>query len=433
MDKEVILINPPSPFLINQKCFLPLGILYLAAALEKNYIPVKVIDLANCENSLEETLGDYLDMPLYGITSSTPQYPYAIKIKDIIRMRNKNARIIIGGSHPSSLTYKCLKDGFDSVVVGEGENAVLDIVKAIEEDKELPSLIQLPYISNLDSIAYPARHLLSIQAYGYDIGEGNATTIITSRGCAFNCVFCSKDVWQKSLRFHSIDYVIGELKTIISEYDIRHFLFLDDAFNLKRDRMLTLCSKIKPLGIKWRCYARAELNTKEVLYAMKEAGCVEIGVGIESGSQKILDIVGKGNTVKKNTRFVMDCKEVGISANAFIMIGLPGETYETVEETKRWMQELRPDKFGFNIFMPYAGTPVYKNPQNYDLTIEGIPEEHSWVKGRQGEYHCYVATKELSSKEILRLFNELFEYYSQLLNWKPGMAMIKNRLSKNGN
>lgn len=426
MDKEIILINPPSPFLINQKCFPPLGILYLAAALEKNGIPVKAVDLADCENDLELALENHLDGFLYGITSSTPQYPYAIKIKDIIRKKNKNARIIIGGAHPSSLADKCLKDGFDNVVVGEGEDAILSIVKAIEEKKDLSFLIQLPYISDLDLIPHPARHLLPIKSYGYDIGEGSATTIITSRGCAFSCVFCSKDVWQRSMRFHSVDYVTEELKKIISEYGIRYFLFLDDAINLKRDRILALCAKIKPLGIKWRCYARAELNAKEVIDAMKEAGCVEIGVGIESGSQKILDIVGKGSTVKKNTSFVRDCQEAGIAVNAFIMIGLPGETHETVEETKRWMEELRPDKFGFNIFMPYAGTPVCRNPQNYDLVIYDIPEEHSWVKGRQGEYRCYVATSELSSREILRLFTELFEYYTHLINWKPGVGSLTN-------
>jgi anaerobic magnesium-protoporphyrin IX monomethyl ester cyclase len=403
-----------------------LGILYLAAVLEENNIPVKVVDLAGYEDNLESALDDYLGRPLYGITSSTPQYPYAKKIKDIIRNNSRDAKIVIGGAHPSSLPDKCLKDGFDSVVVGEGENAILDIAKMIARDKKPPSLVQLPYIEALDSIPYPARHLIAVRSYGYDIGEGSATTILTSRGCTFNCVFCSKDVWLRSARFNSIDYVVGELKSVISNYDIRHFLFLDDVINLKKERILELCSKTKPLGIKWRCYARADSNAKEVLLAMKEAGCVEIGVGIESGSQKILDAVGKGSTVEKNTSFVRDCKEVGITVNAFIMIGLPGETYETIEATKRWMQDLRPDKFGFNIFMPYAGTPVYRNPKNYDLKIYDIPEENSWVKGRQGEYRCYVATSELSSKEILRLFTELFEYYSQLINWRPGVGSLAN-------
>lgn len=428
MDNEIILINPPSPFLINQKSFPPLGILYLAAVLEKNNIPVKVVDLASCEDNLELVLDNYMGSPLYGITSSTPQYPYAKKIKDIIRSKKQNTKIIIGGSHPSSLPNKCLEDGFDCVVVGEGENAIVDIAEAIRKKRGLPSLMQLSYLSDLDSLPFPARHLLPIKSYGYDIGQQDyATTIITSRGCAFNCVFCSKDVWQRSVRFNSIDYVIEELKSVVSDYGIKQFLFLDDVINLRKDRIINLCLKLKHLGIKWRCYARADFNAKEVLLAMKEAGCVEIGVGVESGSQKILDTVAKGCTVEKNTSFVRDCKEAGILVNAFIMIGLPGETYETIEATKRWMEEAHPDKFGFNIFMPYAGTPVYNNLQNYDLIIYDISEEHSWVKGRQGEYQCYVATSELSAGEILRLFTELFEYYAHLINWRPGIGSLANQ------
>ena len=159
-----------------------------------------------------------------------------------------------------------------------------------------------------------------------------------------------------------------------------------------------------------------------MLIAMKRAGCVEIGVGVESGSQKILDIVDKKETVEQNAAFVVLCKQVGITANVFIMIGLPGEDYETVEETRRWMERVRPHKFGFNIFMPYAGTPVYKNPDRYDIQIFDVPEEKSWVKGRQGEYESFVATNALTRNEIERLFGELFTYFSELTSWKPGVG-----------
>ena len=155
---------------------------------------------------------------------------------------------------------------------------------------------------------------------------------------------------------------------------------------------------------------------------MRNAGCVEVGVGAESGSQKILDIADKKETVEDNTRFVELCKEIGLIANVFIMIGLPGENYETVEATRRWMEKVRPQKFGFNIFMPYAGTPIYNHPQHYDIRIYDVPDEKSWVKGRQGEYEAFVATSALSRTEILRLFTELFEYYTDLTQWRPGVG-----------
>ncbi len=415
---KVTLISPPSPFLIDQKAFPPLGLLYVAGFLEHNGIEINVADLADKETELENALEPYMGANLYGITSTSPQYPQALKILKILRHRDPKARIVIGGAYPSSLPSKCIRDGFDYVIAGEGEDAMLQLIKNIDK-MDISSVINASYIQEMDTIPLPARHLIDIRSFAYDIGDGSGTTLITSRGCPFTCSFCSKEVWQRGTRFHSTDYVISELEHVINNYDFKHFLFLDDTITIRRKRLLELCTRMEPLNIKWRCYARTT-TTKEMLVAMKRAGCVEIGVGVESGSQKILDIVDKNETVEQNSAFVELCKQVGITANVFIMIGLPGETYETVEETRRWMEHVRPHKFGFNIFMPYAGTPVYKNPDKYDIQIFDVPEERSWVKGRQGEYESFVATSELSRREIERLFGELFTHYTELTSWTPG-------------
>jgi anaerobic magnesium-protoporphyrin IX monomethyl ester cyclase len=419
---KVTLVFPPSPFLVDQKAFPPLGILYLAATLERNGIPVEVIDLANFENEMEAALAPHDGSTVYGISSTTPQYPYARRIKDILRQQNPEAKIVIGGAHASSVPERCRNDGFDVVVVGEGEGAILQIVHDHEARCSTDPILRLPYIKDLDSFPFPARHLIDIHSYAYDVGGGKGTTLITTRGCPYACAFCSKDVWSRGTRFHSVDYVVAEIQEVMERYGFRHFLFLDDLLTLKRKRLLEFCSRIAPLGIRWRCYARANTTTKEMLLAMKDAGCVEVGVGVESGSQKILDIVCKGTTVEANTRFVLDCKEVGILANVFIMIGLPGETHDTVEETRKWMEMVRPDKFGFNIFAPYVGTPIHNHPENYDIKLYEMPDERSWVKGRQGEYEAFVATSELCREEILSLFTELFGYYTRLTSWKPGVG-----------
>ncbi|MBC8552797.1 MAG: B12-binding domain-containing radical SAM protein [Candidatus Brocadiales bacterium] len=417
---KVTLISPPSPFLIDQKAFPPLGLLYVAGFLEQNGIDINVADLADKETELENALEPYINSNLYGITSTSPQYPQALKILKILRRRNPKACIVIGGAYPSSLPNKCIQDGFDFVVNGEGEEAMLQLITNIGE-KQAPGIIQSSYIQDLDTIPFPARHLVDIRSFAYNIDDGRGTTLITSRGCPYVCSFCSKEVWQSGTRFHSTDYVIAELEHIINKYDFKHFLFLDDTITIRKKRLMELCSRMEALDIKWRCYARTT-TTKEMLIAMKRAGCVEIGVGVESGSQKILDIVNKKETVEQNSAFVELCKQVGITANVFIMIGLPGENYETVEETRRWMERVRPDKFGFNIFMPYAGTPVYKNPDRYDIQIFDVPEEKSWVKGRQGEYESFVATNALSRNEIERLFGELFAQFSEITSWKPGVG-----------
>ena len=417
---KVILISPPSPFLIDQKAFPPLGLLYVAGFLEHNGIDINVADLANKETELENALEPYMNADIYGITSTSPQYPQALKILKVLRRRNTKARVVIGGAYPSSLPDKCIQDGFDFVVAGEGEEAMLRLITNIEGE-HAPGIVNATYIQEMDSIPFPGRHLIDINSFAYNIDDGRGTTLITSRGCPYTCSFCSKEVWQRGTRFHSTEYVISELEHIIDKYDFKHFLFLDDTITIHKKRLLELCARMEPLNIKWRCYARTT-TTREMLIAMKKAGCVEIGVGVESGSQKILDIVDKKETVEQNSAFVELCKQVGITANVFIMIGLPGEDYETVEETRRWMERVRPDKFGFNIFMPYAGTPVYKNPDRYDIQIFDVPEEKSWVKGRQGEYESFVATNALTRNEIERLFGELFTYFSELTSWKPGVG-----------
>ncbi|MCL5256397.1 MAG: B12-binding domain-containing radical SAM protein [Chloroflexi bacterium] len=419
---RVALIVPPSPFLIDQKAFPPLGVLYLASALESQGVKVRVIDFGGKEGEIEEYASSLETADLYGLTATTPQYPWARRVLAALRKTGHSSPIVIGGAHPSSAPEECQADGFDCVVAGEGERAIVELASLVQRGLPIPPSLRMPYIRQIDTIAPPARHLLPIHGYGYRIDGGRATTLMTSRGCPFSCAFCSKDVWQRGARLHSVDYVLAELHSIIDQYGFDHFLFLDDLITINKNRLLALCEGIRPLGIKWRCYARADTTTKEMLIAMKDAGCIEVGVGIESGSQKILDVVSKGTTVERNTEFVLHCKEIGLPVNVFIMIGLPGETYETVEETRRWMATVRPDRFGFNIFAPYVGTPIHNHPERYDIRLLPMPEEKSWVKGRQGEYEAFVETSALSASEILRLFGELFQYYTSLTAWRPGVG-----------
>lgn len=417
---NISLINPPSPFLIEQKSFPPLGILYIASILENNGDTVKIIDLSGKENDIENELKHcsncYSD--LYFITSTTPQYYYAKIIKDILRNINPICRIVIGGAHPSSEPEKCIKDGFDIVVVGEGENAAVDISNNIVEN----GIISLPYIKDIDTIPFPARHLIDIHAYGYDIEGKKATTMITSRGCPYQCAFCSKDVWKKEVRLHSPEYVVREIEDIQQKFGINNILFLDDSFTSNKNRLLSILELVKPLNINFRCYINSKGMTYEILKKMYDAGCIEVGIGIESGSQKILDIANKRSNVEDNLRLIKMCKDIGIITNTFIMIGLPGETHETVMQTKKWMETALPDKFGFNIFVPYVGTPISNNPKKYDITLYNMSDIKGWAKGRIGEYECFVSTSELSREEILRLFNELFIYYSNITKWKPGVG-----------
>jgi len=418
MNTEITLINPPSPFLIDQRAFPPLGLLYLVSALKNDDIEVQLVELANRENEIEQALAG-LDSQIYGITATTPQYPWAKRIKQVIKQRNPHAAVIIGGAHSSSVPEACLDDGFDVVVTGEGESSIQKVIQDFKRNGKVnKGLIKSEYIKDIDMVKYPDRDILDIKSYGYDIGGARATTIITSRGCPYRCAFCSKDVWSNKVRYHSVEYVISELEEIIKKWGFKHFLFLDDSFTLDKKRTPRLFKAIKSLNIQWRCYVRSDHVTRELLQEMKSAGCIEVGIGAESGSQKILDRVNKGLRVEQNAQVIKWCKELGIITNVFLMIGLPDETYETVEETKEWFEQVRPDKFGFNIFYPYVGTPIYKNSAKFGITMHGLSDDHSWVKGRKGEYQAFVSTEGLNREEILRLHTELFEYFVKLTGWR---------------
>ncbi len=395
-----------------------MGLLYLVSALKNDGIDVQLVDLAGRENAIEREL-EGLDSQIYGITATTPQYPWAKRIREVIKQKNPHIPVIIGGAHPSSAPEVCLNDGFDVVVAGEGEKSILNVIRDYKKEGRLnQGLIKSEYVKDIDTIKYPDRSSLDLKSYAYDIAGSPATTIITSRGCPYNCAFCSKDVWSNKVRYHSVEYVIEELKEIKEKWGFKHFLFLDDSFALNKKRTPRLFGAIKPLDIRWRCYLRSDHVTRELLEQMKSAGCIEAGIGAESGSQKILDKVNKGLDVEQNTKVVKWCKELGIITNVFLMIGLPGETYETAIETKKWFEQVQPDKFGFNIFYPYVGTPIYKNSDKFGITIHELSDEDSWVKGKKGEYKAFISTEELSRKEILQLHRELFEYFIKLTGWR---------------
>lgn len=418
---RVALIVPPSPFLIDQKAFSPLGMMALAAFLRaKDGHEVSIHDLAGRESELEAAL-EGVDAQVVGVTATSPQYPLAAHIASILQNRKPAPVLVTGGVHPTTAPETCLEDPWDHIVLGEGEQAMAALLSALERGEKPPRRLQHGHLEDLDTLPFPAYDLVNLDAYGYAIEGRRAQTLMTSRGCPCQCSFCSKGVWKKTgVRFHSPQYVESLAAHLATERGYRDLLFLDDSLTRNRDRILDICRRIEPLGLRFRCYADVRSCTLDVLRALRRVGCIEIGAGIESGSQRVLDLVDKGSTVEENTAFIERCRKVGIASNAFIMIGLPGESRETVAETREWMERARPDKFGYNIFMPYAGTPVHRKPERYGVRILPMPLEDTWVKGRQGEYNAFVETEALSRDEILELFTENFAYFRELTGWQPG-------------
>jgi len=396
---KIVLINPPSSFLIDQKVFPPLSILYLAAVLRENGYNTEAIDLGfyeDWEKRLEEIRADFI-----GLTSTTPQALNLEKIYKTLRKNNSEAFFVIGGNHATAFPEKFIEMGFDSVIVGEGENAILELANKLIEGKKPEKIIKKPFIEDIDAIPFPARDLIPIKDYEFLIGGKNATTVMTSRGCPFRCTFCSNNVWGKTVRQRSSKNVIEEVKELKEKYGFKRIMFFDDTFIINRKRVFEICDGLKEIGIKWRCFIRSNLVDNEMLKKMKDSGCVEVGVGIESGSQKILDIIKKDTTVEMNSNVIKMCKKIGLIAKAFIMLGLPGETHETLEETKKWILKTKPDKYDLTIYMPYAQSEIWDYPEKFDIKFDKDKVKYSWYKGKKGDLHCYVSTSELNPEDIL--------------------------------
>jgi radical SAM superfamily enzyme YgiQ (UPF0313 family) len=400
---DILLVNPGSSFLINEKVFPSLGLLYLSAYLKKNgYNNISLIDM-NDEKPLPETLR----ADVVGIYSNTPQYPVAVGLLKEIRARNraKNPVYVFGGPHISGRPEDGLAEA-DIVVVGEGERAFLDIVTLKESSGAHERMLKYDYVKDIDELPFPDRELIDIKSYKYHIDGELTTTVISSRGCPFGCNFCANNAWGKSLRMRSPENVYEEVKMLKEKYGYKAFMFFDDTMTVDKGRMARICGLLKGLDIIYRCFIRSDTVDAEILRKMRGSGCVEVGIGVESGSQRILNIVNKGEKVGKNMEAIKSCQKSGIRVKGFIIIGLPGEDRHSVKETVGFLEEAGLDDIDVSVYTPYPGSLIYKNKADFDIDFKD-DYEHAWYKGKPGTYTTTISTKNLSSSEILDIRNEI--------------------------
>jgi len=232
------------------------------------------------------------------------------------------------------------------------------------------------YIEDLDSIPFPARHLLPIDAAfsknAFSSGDQEyAGTLITSRGCPNSCSFCaSETMWGRKVRFQTPENVENEIKQIIKDYGVHNFRFQDDTMVLKRKRLEELCSRIKPLGIRWRATTRVDHSDKEMLELMADSGCEELGYGIESLSQAVLDKNAKGIKLEDIPRALRNTREAGLKSRLFFIIGLPGEEKGYSQRLEEFLEKESPDGVDISTMVLYPGTDLFNNPEKYGLKIE---------------------------------------------------------------
>lgn len=388
---KVLLVNPPYTNFEGMKKSagntMPLNLAYLAAYLKsKINCDIKIMDSeaeAMGYKEIEETIREY-SPDIVGITTLTPPMKHVIKITQITKEINSKCKVVLGGVHPTAFPEMTLKEtGADFAVIGEGEITLYEIAKSISDNsiktediggicwkKENGNIVKnkpRAYVENLDILPFPARELFDLSKY-YSAptkkvsDEPMATPILTSRGCAFKCVHCISNVlWGRKVRFRSSDNVVREIEEIVNKYNIREFNILDDTFTLKKDRLMEICRKIieKNLKIFWICFSRVNTIDEEMADIMRKAGCRKISFGLESGSQKILDLMNKSATVEMGRKAVGAVRKHGIEAHASFMFGNLGETKETIRETIDFAKSLDIDNATFFITSPLPGTHLY--------------------------------------------------------------------------
>ena len=377
---KITLVNPPyPPNAHSHPPFIPLGLAYLGAVAEQAGHSVTVIDCQgerlNYESFRQRIAGVPSDV--VGVTSTTLLYNSAKTIMEVAKEVHPNAVNMIGGSHVSFWDENALKEtkAFDLIVRKEGELTFLELLDRIQANKGFEDVLgttvrtkngiqrneDRPFLHDLDSLPSPAYHLLPLDSY-HRMGK-TIFPIVTSRGCVQWCDFCSTvRMFGRGYRVRSPKKVVDDMEMLHSKYGESQFTFYDDAFTINRNHTLEMCADIKArrLDVEWDCETRVDAVDKELLEKMRDAGCITIWFGVESGSEKILDKMHKKiNREQVREAFKM-AQKAGMMTIASAVIGFPGETEETALETINFINSLNPDDIGCYIATPYPGTPMYE-------------------------------------------------------------------------
>ena len=428
---DVILINPITSLselttLQERKNLVlspPLGLLYIAAVLEKEGYSCRVIDMESSLSS-RSRLAHVLEKdeaPVVGIGLCTPAFGSALESAQTVKQCFPDATVICGGAHSTLKSEEVLGHPvFDIAVRGEGEHTMVELVRYLLEGKgdlkdvtgityRTDNTIQMtpdrPFIEELDSIPFPARHLVDIDQYIY------GGSLISGRGCQHRCIFCAAGPLSGyRYRVRSPENVVEEMDHIHTVYRLTDFVFVDDCLTAFPERTHNLCRLLKEMEFSptWTCESRVNTVTPELLKDMADAGCVRIQFGCESGSDPILKSIKKGITVEQIEKAVSWTTQNGIMAICSFIIGHPEDTRETVQQTidlcQRLLQIGGEDNviFQFMLAVPLPGTELYQKMDEYGvqmmLTNEDIYDYANPI----------IETKNLSRKQLRSLLVDAF-------------------------
>lgn len=416
---KIILINPAQEKTRGNSLYqafspvaLPLGLAYLAAVLERNNIEVSVIDqYANGMNNNEvvETIKT-AEPDLVGISCLTAAMGNIISLIGKIRSLKKEIKIILGNTHATVFAEQILEQRWaDFIVRGEGEAILLELVSALKDSKKLNDIKGISFLENekvthnpdgvlcenLDSLPYPAYHLFNLKHYNECAMLGIHDIFLpvqASRGCAYQCTFCSQDKIFRKMRTRNVQKVVDEIEVMHNKFKVNYFVFEDASFPFSVDFGNEFCDEFARRGlhekIKWVTEMRVDLVNFELLKKMKKSGLHLMLYGFEFGNQSILDITKKGTTLEQGYWAREWSRKAGVNTFGLFMLGMPGESRETCLETIRFAKDLNCDLAKFNIFIPLPGSDIFNQ---YNDQIRGIGSFErftswsDWTNNRYGE------------------------------------------------
>lgn len=370
---KVVIINPPARASAERqyaRIALPrLGPGYLASYLEGKGVEAKIIDARFQGVSFDQVVEDVAAFKpdLVGLTALTPEILDAVQLAGEVKRVMPGVPTIIGGAHATILPQRTMDEFpvFDYLAIGEGEETLWELVSALGGRATVEDILGLAYRrssvrvnaarsfnQDLDRLPPPAWHLLP---------TAREYPILASRGCPFHCQFCNRVLGNK-IRLRSPAKILDEMENIVDRFHPRSFEFNDETFGVNQRHVTELLDGIMARGlhkrVRWHVTTRVDVMKYPLLKRMTEAGCTSIGVGVESGNQKILDATGKGITLDQVTKAISEARRAGLRTNAFFILGHPYETKETVQDTIDFAAKLNTTRVNFGIMVPFPGTVV---------------------------------------------------------------------------
>jgi anaerobic magnesium-protoporphyrin IX monomethyl ester cyclase len=419
-------------------CFSPpLNLALLAACVRQTFpnYDIKIFD-GSTDQSVEEEI--ILFQPhIVAVTATTPEAPAAYDLLDIIKQKKPDIFRVIGGVHASALPEEAAIHA-DTVVVGDGEIAIVEIINNLSLGKPIPRILQGQTITNLDSLPHPAYDLLKMNAYlqikiNYipQLNRFPMARLIFSRGCNYRCPFCYNSRRRTPLRFNSADYIIQEIKYFVDTHGVRSVWFHDDDFLFNKKRLDEFIFKLKNSELKnkiiWACCARATSVNTEVAQQIKDAGCVCLFLGIESASPRSLKYLKCGTVKREDVEKALKiCHNIGLPVYGNFIFGSPNETIKEMWETLHWINKHRRKGLtgvGFGILTPYPGTVTWDNTPSTKIFSQHN-EEYARLIPTTNPYSAYTVDEAVTLEDFSR-----FLYYAERLVWLGNQAALGNTRS----